>query len=283
MTNAHIEDVRSIAAFADGGAGGNPAGVLITDALLPDDQMQAIAARVGYSETAFAAPEGDRWRVRYFAPDCEVDFCGHATVALGAVLADTRGAGRYPLTINAGEISVASALDDSGQIRIELTSPPTKSGPANAALQQAALRLFGLDPEDLDPRLPPAIANAGNNHLVLTLTRRETLAKMGYDLDAGRALMERHGLTTINLLNIETPQLFHARNAFAIGGVAEDPATGAAAAALAGYLRDLDWPHGGRVEIRQGADMGMPSVLRVGIPAEPGTPVLVSGHFRDIG
>lgn len=75
--------VHRIAAFSDGNTGGNPAGVWIGDAMPDASRMQAIAAEVGFSETAFAAPEGDAWRVRYFSPAMEVPFCGHATIALG--------------------------------------------------------------------------------------------------------------------------------------------------------------------------------------------------------
>ena len=64
------------------------------------------------------------------------------------------------------------------------------------------------------------------------------------------------------------------------GGVLEDPATGAAAAALAGYLRDLDWPHGGFIRISQGDDMGMSSRLDAAIPASPGSSIKVSGTAR---
>src|SRR6201999_2390763 len=77
-------DVERIAAFADGEVGGNPAGVVICDVLPDATAMQALAAEVGYSETVFAAPSDQDWRVRYFAPEVEVDFCGHATPALGA-------------------------------------------------------------------------------------------------------------------------------------------------------------------------------------------------------
>jgi PhzF family phenazine biosynthesis protein len=78
-------NVSRIAAFSDGDTGGNPAGVVI--GVLPDAAtMQRVAAEVGFSETAFAAPEGDGWRVRYFSPQTEVPFCGHATIALGAAL-----------------------------------------------------------------------------------------------------------------------------------------------------------------------------------------------------
>lgn len=275
-------DIRRIAAFPDGEAGGNPAGVMVADSLPSEADMQAIARAVGYSETAFAAPEGDHWRVRYFAPDCEVAFCGHATIALGAVLTELNGPGSYPLRINGGDIRVDGRLDAAGRSQIELSSPPTRSGPADSSLLDRALALFGLAQEDLDPELPPAIANAGNDHLVLALRQRDRLAAMEYDLEDGRRLMEEYGLTTINLVWVEEPRRFHSRNAFAIGGVSEDPATGAAAAALGGYLRDLGWPHGGSIAISQGVDMGMPSSLTVTIGDTPGTSVLVSGTARSI-
>lgn len=58
--------VLKISAFSDGNTGGNPAGVLIGDALPSDAEMQRIAAEVGFSETVFATPMGAGWRVRYF-------------------------------------------------------------------------------------------------------------------------------------------------------------------------------------------------------------------------
>ncbi|MEX5614646.1 PhzF family phenazine biosynthesis protein, partial [Pseudomonas syringae] len=67
---------------------------------------------------------------------------------------------------------------------------------------------------------------------------------------------------------------------FAFGGVYEDPATGAATAALGGYLRDIGWPHGGLIDIIQGEDMGSPSRLRAEIPQQPGSSIRVSGMAR---
>jgi hypothetical protein len=61
-----------IAAFSDGNTGSNPAGVWIGDALPDASRMQAIAAEVGFSETALAAPKEESWRVRYFSPAMEV-------------------------------------------------------------------------------------------------------------------------------------------------------------------------------------------------------------------
>lgn len=78
----------------------------------------------------------------------------------------------------------------------------------------------------------------------------------------------------------ETPRLFHTRNPFASGGVYEDPATAAATAAFAGYLRDIEWPHGGAIDVVQGEDMGMRSLLRAEIPPSKGSSIRVSGTAR---
>ena len=273
-------NIERIAAFSIAGAGGNPAGVVIGDALPEAEDMQRVAREIGYSETVFAAPLGQAWRVRYFAPEMEVPFCGHATIALGAALARAKGDGTFGLVLNDGSITVEGRAGEA--MSAALQSPRTQSAPSSDALAAAALKLFALEPDDLDERLPPAVVHAGARHLVLALTRRERLAAMAYDFGAGAELMRAHGFATIALVHVQTPSRFHARNAFAAGGVVEDPATGAAAAAFAGYLRDLGWPHGGSIEIIQGEDMGQPCRLLVDIPAEPGSSVRVSGQARPL-
>jgi PhzF family phenazine biosynthesis protein len=275
--------IQRIAAFSDGDQGGNPAGVWIGAELPADAEMQRLAREVGFSETAFAAPlaGGASWRVRYFAPEIEVPFCGHATIALGAALARAYGDGVYPLTLNGAAITV-EGRSEGGRVAAALQSPPTWSRPADPQLVEGALALFGYRAADLDPRLPPALAHAGAGHLVLGLGSRALLAGMRYQLEAGRELMLAHGLATIVLAWAEGPQLFHTRNPFAAGGVYEDPATGAGTAALAGYLRDLGWPHGGAIDVVQGEDMGMRSRLHADIPAAPGGSIRVSGTARSL-
>jgi PhzF family phenazine biosynthesis protein len=273
-------DVQRIAAFSQGTNGGNPAGVVLCDALPPASRMLAIAAEVGYSETVFAAPNEAGWRVRYFAPEIEVPFCGHATIALGAALALAQGDGTFTLQLNDTRISVTGWRNP--VLMAALQSPRTRSEPAPKELVETALDLFSYGNADLDPRLPPAIAEAGARHLVLALASRERLAAMHYDLAEGRRFMTSRGIVTISLVHAETNTLFHARNPFAAGGVYEDAATGAAAAALAGYLRDLGWPHGGRIEILQGEDMGVPSRLGAEITSEVGASIRVSGEARQL-
>ena len=273
--------VLRIAAFCAGDAGGNPAGVMIADSHPGEDDMRRIAAEVGYSETAFARPAGKAWRVRYFSPESEVPFCGHATIALGAALAIRHGDGIYNLQLNDAEITVEGWYENQ-RLAAALQSPPTRSEALRPRLLEDALSLFGYSHADLDPALPPARVHAGADHIALFLNSRERLAAMSYELDRGRALMHRAGVITILLGWAETPRRFHTRNPFASGGVYEDPATGAATAALAGYLRDLDWPHGGSIEVLQGEDMGSPSRLHAEIVNPPGSSIRVCGRVRII-
>ncbi len=271
--------VLKLSAFSEGEVGGNPAGVLIADTLPDPVEMQRIAAEVGYSETVFAAPIEGEWRVRYFSPVSEVPFCGHATIALGAALALREGSGIFSLVLNTARITVEGQKAGT-LLTAALQSPPTHSNAPSSELVEDVLALFGYSTDDLDPAIPPAVIHGGADHFVLALNSREALAAMAYDLDAGRSLMVREGWVTIALIHARSPRLFHARNAFASGGVYEDAATGAAAAAFAGYLRDIAWPHDGAIDIIQGEDMGMRSRLSAEIPPEPGSPIHVSGEAR---
>jgi len=263
-------------AFSSGAEGGNPAGVWIGDTLPTPDVMQQIAARVGFSETAFVAPASGRDRfVRYYSPEAEVSFCGHATIATGVVLGETEGDGTYRLTTAVGEVPVTVGTRD-GIREASLTSVEPKYILAPDALVSEALSILGWKSVNLDGSIPPARAYAGAWHLVLAAADARRLAKLEYDFDKLKALMLRDGLTTLQLVWRESPAVFHSRNPFPVGGVKEDPATGAAAAALGGYLREaklIAVPT--TILIRQGEAMGRPSRLTVEIPASGG--IVVKG------
>jgi len=271
--------IIKIAAFSDGNIGGNPAGVHISEQHPSASEMQSIAAEVGYSETAFAEPSQNGWRVRYFSPESEVPFCGHATIALGGALAKKNGAGIYALSLNEANITVEGFVQ-SGSYSAALQSPNTQSKSAESEIVQTALSLFGYEEKDLNLNIPPAFANAGAKHLIICLNSRSKLSAMTYDFDVGRSFMRNLDLVTVMLVYSETDQLFHTRNPFASGGVYEDPATGAASAAFAGYLRDITWPHEGTINIVQGEDMGSRSLIRAEFTDVPGSSVRVSGSVR---
>lgn len=265
-----------LSAFTDDPTGGNPAGVWLGETLPDDAAMQALAAEVGYSETAFITPtEGAYRTVRYFSPRAEVSFCGHATIAAGVVMGMLTGAGTYRLDTAVGEVPVTVSRE-ADEWRASLVSVDPESRVAAPELVEAALACLDWREDELDSSLPPALAYAGAWHLVLAVADKSRLDQLNYDFPSLQALMQLEGLTTLQLVWRESPACFHVRDPFPVGGVVEDPATGAAAAALGGYLREaglIEVP--ARLTIRQGEAMGRPSRLEVMIPAGGG--ITVSG------
>ncbi|MHA7262084.1 PhzF family phenazine biosynthesis isomerase [Arthrobacter sp. TMN-37] len=263
-------EILRYAAFTTDPAGGNPAGVVLDATGLDDSRMQRIAADVGYSETAFAWPGGGRTHtLRYFSPLAEVAFCGHATIATAVALAERTGPGDLLFSTPVGDIAVSTA-DSAAGLRATLVSAPARSRPATEEETAGALAALGWAPGDLDAALPAHVAFAGNEHLVLAARSRERLADLDYNFDGLKELMTGRGWTTLQLIWREDARTFHSRNPFPVGGVVEDPATGAAAAALGGYLRELGLvrePQ--RITILQGEDMGRPSTLQIEVsPAD---------------
>jgi len=275
-TPATFPLLRRMAAFTTNPAYGNPAGVWIGEALPPSEEMQRIAAEVGFSETAFISPaRGPRRTVRYYSPQAEVTFCGHATIASGVVLGEIDGEGMYVFEISVGEVPVqVSTRGD--HIEAALTSVPTRHDPVTDGLLTESLEILGWSRHDLDSAIPPVRAWAGAWHLVLAARHSSRLDRLDYDFDRLAQIMRINDLTTFQLVWRAEDGTFHSRNPFAFGGVYEDPATGAAAAALGGYLRDAGlMPTPAAFTILQGEAMGRPSELLVVVPAQGG--VTVSG------
>lgn len=265
------------AAFTKDGRGGNPAGVVLDARGLGAAQMQHIAADLGYSETAFLTARGDEpnvYDVRYFAPLQEVPFCGHATIAAAVALAAQEPVDEMIFHTPAGLITINTEQTKQGLVA-ELTSISPRVAEPPAGLVDAVLAALHWTLDDLDDGYPPALANAGAQHLILVTRTRERLAELDYDVAALAEIMRGAGLITVALAWRESRRHYHARNAFAGSGVVEDPATGAAAAAFGGYLREL-----GKISktatftISQGVDMGRPSEIEVSvIRGEPGVRV----------
>jgi PhzF family phenazine biosynthesis protein len=282
-----MAEVLRYAAFTTTPDGGNPAGVVLDAADLDEAGMQAIAAEVGYSETAFltgpaVVPPGSgagarHLVVRYFSPLAEVPFCGHATIATAVARAERHGPNDLVLHTRSGPVAVRVSEVD-GRPAATLTSVPPRIEPVGDSDLAEALAALGWASDDLDTTLPARVAFAGARHLVLGAATRERLARLDYDMPRLGALMAARDWTTVQLVWRESATVFHVRDPFPPGGVVEDPATGAAAAALGGYLRELglvDPP--ADLVLHQGDDLGRPSLLRVHVPAGTGG-IDVTGH-----
>jgi trans-2,3-dihydro-3-hydroxyanthranilate isomerase len=246
--------------FTDRRFSGNQLAVVPEAEGLSATQMQAIAAEFNYSETTFVLPPDDPAhlaRLRIFTPATELPFAGHPTI--GTALALVR-LGRAP---ERGEILLE---EGAGSVRVrltpgsaELTTPsPPEHGPALPAPALQALLGLG-EGEVLSRDGLPCVASAGLPFLLVELASREALAKaqlVGDLPDAGGK-----GIFLFTRQGTDAGFDLHARMFVPGLGVAEDPATGSAAAALAGFLAGRPglaegW-HGW--SIAQGIEMGRPS------------------------
>lgn len=269
--------IDRLCAFTTDPKGGNPAGVWVGDRLPDGETMQSIAAEVGFPETAFVMPKSGLTRtIRYFSPQGEVPFCGHATIATGVLLGQTQGAGTYELSTIVGMVPVQVQQSESGHWEAALTSVEPQQRSVDPAIVTEALAALDWKQDELDLQLPPILAYAGSWHLVIAVREADRLAKLNYDFDRLKAFMILHELLTLQLVWRESETRFHSRNPFPVGGVIEDPATGSAAAALGGYLRSIGAVKTpATISIGQGAAIGRPSQLTVDIPMTGG--IVVKG------
>jgi predicted PhzF superfamily epimerase YddE/YHI9 len=315
-------DILRLSAFAAEPGGGNPAGVVLDASGLSEARMLAVAAEIGFSETAFVtdpAIDGDprHVRVRYFSPDAEVPFCGHATIATSVLLAGERGVGPFVLETEVGAIAVTTAAGGApGDVRTSTDAgkaPGADSGSGSGSgsvagaasgavssvvasfvsvepsvrmlpegVEDRLLGLLGLTAADLDPRWPAREAFAGNRHPIVPLADDAVFDAFTFDPGAVRALMDEQGWKgTVTVVRVpaeagpgaESLEV-QARNLFPVGEITEDPATGSAAAALGGYLRELGAIRApARVLVHQGRHVGRPSVLAVEVPETGGIAV----------
>ena len=249
---------------------------------MPDSELQAVAADVGYAETAFVvqrAIEGDQrhLRLRYFSPVAEVPFCGHATIATAAVLPQRDGPGPFTFETPVGPISIGTTITD-GLVHAAFTSPPPQVDEFAHGVLAELLELLGVTEGDLDPRYPPPmVAYAANWHPILVFAARDTFDRFTFDPRAVRNLMDaqKWAATVTTAFAISSVE-FETRNIFPVGTIVEDPATGSAAASLGGYLRLLERVTApARVIVHQGRHVGRPSLLTLDIPASGG--IVVSG------
>ena len=127
----------TVDAFADRPFAGNPAAVMVVDEFPPDDLMQALAAEMNLSETAFCRPDGGGFDLRWMTPVREVPFCGHATLATAHVLATEYGvAGPMVFSARVGRLVVTVEGD---RYRLDVPALPPEPADAERAAAEAAL------------------------------------------------------------------------------------------------------------------------------------------------
>jgi PhzF family phenazine biosynthesis protein len=290
---------RKIDAFATPASGGNPAGVVRLESLadISEAQMLRIARELhGFvSETAFIARIApDAFQVRYFASGGEVQFCGHATIAAmyDLVAGDPALAAlpRLLLHTNKGILPVENRLRAEDAVYIHAPLPVHTECRVGAAEIAQAL---GLEGEALDPALPPAIVNAGNQTLCVAVRRVGDVVAARPGFDPVLELCRRHALDVVALFSLDVADpanRLRSRVFAAPFGYLEDPATGSGNAALGYHLHRTGHWDGGPIRIEQNADLERPNIVRLASVADPaegfrtvfggGAITRIEGHYR---
>jgi PhzF family phenazine biosynthesis protein len=265
--------------FSQHPAGARPVGVVLDASGLDSRAMQAVATEAGHPRTAFLFPLGDDdFVARYFSPVAEISFCGQSTLAAAVAHGERHGVGTLTLHTWLSTVDVRTSLSPGGEVEAVLTGVPTrllKPSEEDLALVLDALDL-GVD--DLDAALPPWLAYAGSWHLVLAVRDRRLLEVPAADLATLRGLLSHQGCSSVNLVWRGAPTAFWCRNPFLPGWTGEDPATGAAALALGGYLRSLSAvPLPATVTVFEGDEHGRTNQLTLGVPAQSGSGISLLG------
>lgn len=281
--------------FTDRAFAGNPLAVVGDAAGLSTEQMQAIAHEFNLSETTFVLPPESKehtFRLRIFTPAKELPFAGHPTVGSAFVLAH---AGRIKL---GPDVTTIVFGENVGPVRVDIRAfngKPVSSqlwvaqvpefGPAAPASESLAVAL-GLDPEDVldDDRDRPASLSCGTPFLYVPLRSLEAVRRARINWEWWNRTMNTRWTEAAFVFAYETEAkdaTVHARMFAPAFGVDEDPATGSAAAAFAGYLARREQLTAGSAHwvIEQGIELGRPSRMEVEADAAGGklTAVRVAG------
>ena len=237
-------------AFTEEPLSGNPAGLVPRADGLTDAQMQAVAAELGASETAFLRPDDDAdRRIRYFTPTTEVDLCGHATMASHAFL-HAEGdlePGTHTLATNVGVLEIE--VESDGRVWMTQADPEVRAvdgtGDGEVVVDRDRVaEALGIDADALDvDDLPLAYASTGLPFLVVPVRLLSDLGGAEPDLAAVEAISEAVGSVGIYAFTFDTLEgdsTLHGRMWAPAAGVPEDPVTGTASGATGAYLREFD-------------------------------------------
>jgi trans-2,3-dihydro-3-hydroxyanthranilate isomerase len=257
-------DYMIVDVFTDTPFGGNQLAVLTDARGLTTEGMQAVTREFNFAETTFVLPPDDpahAARVRIFTPGRELPFAGHPTVgtACALVMSGAQPAGEFVLEEGVGPVPVAARLDGDGYSAwLGLTHAPEQPDSVPSAGDIATM--LSLGPDDVRDVFGSSM---GVNFTFVQVESREAVDRSALDLGAWRRILAEAWGSQLYVFagELEDGGEIYARMYGPGFGIAEDPATGAAAAALAaaaGLRSGSDLAF----DIRQGIKMGRPSLIR---------------------
>lgn len=253
--------VYTLNAFTDDVSGGNPAGVVLDADNLTEKQMQGIAKKVGFSETAFVmSSDSADFRVRFFTPSDEVDLCGHATIATFKLLLlkGRIATGVYKQETLAGILSVEALAD--GSILMEQSIPEYYEIIEPSAIAKS----LGLLVSELSEDYPVQVVSTGLKDIMVPVKSLEALKNINPDFEAITDISKKYESTGYHVFTTESLSGADCacRNFAPLYDIDEEAATGTASGALSSYLfkyKVLKDKTYNRLAFEQGYYMNSPS------------------------
>jgi trans-2,3-dihydro-3-hydroxyanthranilate isomerase len=262
--------------FTDHRFGGNPLAVFAAVPELPTDFMQNIAREFNLSETVFIVKPRDpraMHRLRIFTPARELPFAGHPTIGAAHVLVEeglagvSGNSGSFLLEEEVGLVPVSVNRQANGAWFIQLTAAKLpEEGPAAPSVPELAKLLSVAESDILNDADFAQVYSCGVPYLFVPLRDRSVLGRVSIDPAASRKVRAATGIGDVYVFSYDPAREdsdIRARMFAHEFAITEDPATGSAAAAFAGYLARRSWHREGtlRWTIEQGFEMGRPSIL----------------------
>lgn len=261
---------KKIDAFTGAGSSGNPAGYIWMDQAgdLTEQEMQQIAAELkGFvSEVGYIYPDGDRFILRYYSSDCEVAFCGHATIAIMYDLLKSAERGKaapeVTIQVKTGNLTVYNHLADEDSVYITAPSPKYLKCPV--ASHEIAETL-GISLSEINSDLPIRLIDGGLRTLLVPIKGLDPILKIFPDLERLRQFSLSKDFDIVHVFTDETAQpdnRYRTRVFPPRFGYLEDPATGSGNSAFGYYLHSENiWP--GDFSIEQGPSRNNPNIVKL--------------------
>lgn len=266
-------NIFQVDAFSDKAFGGNPAGVVPDARSLTEEQMQKIANEMNVSETAFVIPlYDDLFQVRFFTPICEVDICGHATIATFFTLAKKgyiKGIWNGTKTIyqktKAGKLAV-ELIYISGEIDRVFMEQAIPRDLGKILDIDKLVQAMGINKDDIgivDQTVYPDIISTGLADIILPLKKKETLNNLKIDMGLLAKVSQNYGVTGVHAFYLPEvdSDIVYTRNFAPLVGIDEEAATGTSNGSLIYYLKKNGLIAGNHILSYQGESINRPSKI----------------------
>ena len=255
---------------------GNPAGIVLSDEGIDQGTMQQVAARTGFSDTAFVSPSSVAdFRIRYFSPSREVALCGHATIAAAVALRNSASRvgsptlRKFTLETNAGTLPIEFATARDGSPMVSMTQARSEMRTFKGSRDRLVSSL-GISVSDLSSDLPVVYGYTGRWTLVVPVRGLDVMARMSPRPEQFASAMSDFPETSVHPFSLESVGRgvhMHERHFSApSSGTVEDPVTGTASGVLGVFYREFvndRWDESKPLLVEQGLEIGREGLVHV--------------------